>query len=126
MKRITLLLSAAILLLCTTTCNSEENKGRFAKNIPVCVKERIRENKEVCCVDEYCNIGDIKKIYIFFDHFTLPYITMGFNEDCKFFFIKQEGSPWIALNPEGFVLPDETIEYKEDIYHFKRTVFKQK
>ena len=51
---------------------------------------------------------------------------MGYDENCNFFFIEQEGSPWHALYSEGLVLPDGTIAYRENIYHFKRIVYKQK
>jgi hypothetical protein len=83
-------------------------------------------NKQTYRVDEYCSVDDTLSLYVFFDEFTLPYITTGYDENCNLFFIEQEGSPWHALYSEGLVLPDGTIEYREDIYHFKRTVYKQK
>jgi len=125
MKKIILFLGVTILLLCVTNCSSEETKkGRFAKEVPTCIQQKV--NEQIVRIDEYCSTDDTKRIYVVFDHFTLPYISTGYDENCRLFFIKQEGSPWVALNPEGFVLPDETIEYQEDIYCFKRTVFTQK
>jgi len=133
MKKIMLFLSAAVLLLCATTCDSEEkNKGRFAKNIPVCIKERIKDDGWIVRADEYCSTDDAKKIYNFV-HCPFPFLdTMMFwyDENCNFFLVQSEEYPVRVFNPDdwvwGFLLPDKTIEYKEDIYHFKRIVFTQK
>jgi len=129
MKKIILILSAAVLLLCTTTCNSEEtNKGRFAKNIPACIKQTIKDDILIIQVEEYCSTDGTKKIYTFLS-FHSPGI-IGYDENCNLLFIQTE--EWRPLDPDGFVwgflLPDGTIKYKyeEDIYHFKRIVFTQK
>ena len=116
-------LSVVLFLLCAIAgCSKEKNS--LAKNIPECVKRHI--DNSICRVDEYCSI-DNTKIYVLFDCYTPPiYLTMGYDENCNFFFIEQEGSPWHANEPGAFVLPDGTIEYREDIYHFKRTVYLNK
>jgi len=120
MKKVMLCLSVALFLLCTIICCSKEKETK----IPECIKKNI--DNSICRVDEYCSIDDTKSIYVFFDCYTPPiYLTMAFDENCNFFFIEQEGSPWHALYSEGFALPDGTIEYREDIYHFNRIVFKQ-
>ena len=123
MKKVMLSLSVVLCLLCAIMGCSKE-KTSFAKNIPECIKEMI--NKQTYRVDEYCSVDDTLSLYVFFDEVTLPNITLGYDENCNFFFIEQEGSPWHALEPGAFVLPDGTIEYKEDIYHFKRTVYLNK
>ena len=120
MKKMMLILSAALLLLCLTNCNSEKN--RFAENIPICIKQKV--NDQIVRIDEYCSTDDTKRIYVFFHEPTLPYSGVVYDEDCNFFLIKW--GPCNPLNPGGFMLSDGTIEYKDDIYHFKRTVFKQK
>ena len=132
-----LILSVAVLLLCLTNCNSEEEKGDFAKNIPACIKKTIKGSDWVIFVDEYCTKNATKKIYAFLtenDHSSLPYILMGYDKNCNEFLINEEGAPSfnpIPPYPPGLfvyatLFPDGTIEYKDDIYHFKRTVFKQK
>jgi hypothetical protein len=120
MKKVMLGLSVALCLVCAIIGCSKENETK----IPACIKERI--NNQICRVDEYCSVDDSLSLYVFFDEVTLPYITLGYDENCNFFFIEQEGSPWHALEPGAFVLPDGTIEYREDIYHFKRTVYLNK
>jgi len=131
MKKIMLILSAAVLLLCTTTCNSDEkNKGAFAKNIPKCLKQKIENSNWIWRADEYCSTHDTRKIYIYYYHPSETLTMMGYDEYCNFFMVEpEEGTP----NPNdpngfvwGFLLSDGTIEYEEDIYHFKRIVFTQK
>jgi len=129
MKKLILFLSAAVLLLCTTTCSSEdENKGRFARNIPTCIKEIIKDSPSITRCGEYCSTDDTKKIY----ELVGPpgFGSTGFDENCNLFLIPSEEFPIIVTNPDdwdwAFVLPDGTIKYKEDIYHFKRVVFTQK
>ena len=131
MKKIMLILSAAVLLLCLINCSSEEkNKGRFAKNIPICIKQKIEKDYSVWRADEYCSADDTPKIYIFLDHPSVTLNMMGYDENCNFFLIEAGENTWNPLNPDcfvwGYLLSDGTIEYKEDIYHFKRTVFTQK
>ncbi|MCL2289290.1 MAG: hypothetical protein FWC34_01090 [Bacteroidetes bacterium] len=129
MKKMILFLSAVILLLCLTTCKSdEENKGRYAKNIPDCVKEKIKNSPGIIRCREYCNTEGTKKIYELV--FPSGFGTMGLNESCKSFLIESEEYTPIPASPDlwdwGYLLPDGTMEYKEDIYHFKRIVFTQK
>jgi len=131
MKKVILLLCAAVLLLCLTSCNSDEiYKGRFAKNIPACVKQRIKEQDWVIRAEEYCSKGNTKKIYIFIDHPLSTLCPMGYDENCSYFLVKSDEyncnpnapSCWVW----GEMLPNGTIEYKEEIYHFNRIVFKQR
>ena len=131
MKKVILLLCAAVLLLCLTSCNSDEiYKGRFAKNIPACVKQRIKEQDWVIRAEEYCSKDDTKKIYIFNEHPQSTVCLFGYDENCNNFIVKSDEYDCRALRPECFVwgemLPDGTIEYEEDIYSFKRIVFKQR
>ena len=129
MKKIILFLSVAALLLCTTTCSSEEkNKGIFKKNVPECVKKMIKNTNVILRADEYCSTDDTKRIY---DFVSPPnYIVMWNDEKCNAFFVVEKGLP--SLNPnqdnwiKGYLLPNGTIEYKDDIYHFKRIVFTKK
>jgi len=129
MKKIILALCAAALLLCTTTCSSEEtNKGRYAKNIPACVKGKIKSTDVIFRADEYCSTDGAKRIY---DFATPPaYMVTWNDEECNGFMVVEREAP--SLNPNqddwdmGYLLPDGTIEYKNDFYHFKRIVFTQK
>ena len=130
MRKIMLFLSAAILLLCVTTCSSDENKGRFKKNIPECIKQKIKDQDWIIRADEYCSKDNIKKIYIIYDHPQSIICLIGYDENCDEFLVKSDEYNCKPLNPECFVwgemLPDGTIEYGGDIYRFKRVVFKQR
>jgi len=118
-------LGVVVLLLCATTC--KKNSEPFAKNIPECIKQHIKGQSWVISADEYYNKDDIKRIYIFNDHPSSKVCLIGYDENCNFFFIKSDDYNCMPLNPDewvwGEMLPDGTIEYKEDIYLFKRVVF---
>jgi len=116
------------LLFCATTCS--KNKDFLAKNIPECIKQHIKEQSWVICVEEYCSKNDTKKIYIFKNHPSFKVCLMGYDENCNLFLVKSDEYNCIPNDPDewvwGEVLPDGTIEYKDDIYHFKRIVFTKK
>ena len=130
-------LSVIALLLCINSCDPEyKNKGRFAKDIPKCIKQSI-EKERVIRADEYCVPNGMKKIY----HFILEDVMLHgelvswppqmYDENCNFLFIQTEEFTWIP-SPHidnlvfGYLLPDGTIEYEDVIYRFKRVVFTQK
>jgi hypothetical protein len=130
-KNIIVILSIIALLLCISACEREyKNKGRFEKNIPACIKELIKGQGWVIRAEEYCSKDDTKKIYLFLDHPQSTVCLIGYNENCNYFLVKSDEYDCNTLNPDcwvwGEMLPDGTIEYKEDIYRFNRVVFTQK
>ena len=136
MKRNVLLL-AIIALLGINACEKQpQNKGHFEKNIPKCLKEQVKQDRSIESVKEYCNENGTERIY-YFDYGENP-IWQGFenplwvyDENCSFLAINSEDHTWIPSSslddmPIGNFLPNGTIEYKDEIYHFKRIVFTQK
>jgi len=114
------------LLYSATTCSKKSDS--FAKNVPECIKQHIKGQTWVICVEEYCSQDDTQAIYIFHDRSKICLI--GYDENCKLFLVKSEEYNCNPFNPScwlwGEMLPDGTIEFKEDIYHFKRIIFTKK
>ena len=99
----------------------------YAKNIPECIKQQIKQQIRV---EEYSCKEDIKKIYIFIDPPPFKVCLMGYDDNCNLFLVKSNEYDCRPLEPKewmwGEMLPDRTIEYKEVVYYFKRNVFTKK
>jgi hypothetical protein len=113
-----------------------KNKGNFERKIPPCIKENIKNWIGVICVEEYCTKGGTRKIYHFIykegTFMAYPAPLFVYDENCSSLLIQTEENPFI-VNPDhidvtmfGTMYPNGTIEYKDEIYSFKRIVFTQK
>ena len=144
MKQIFALLSIITLLLCINACEKEpKNKGRFEKNIPECVKEKIKRDIGIGTAEEYYNESGTKKIYYLtykegiwgiyrggtWIEFPPPFPFL-YDEDCDSSPVQTEDNPLVYAQNDTILLsmiatfyPNRTIEYKGNIYYFKRTVF---
>jgi len=130
MKKMILFLSIVALTLCIISCEkAPRNKGHFSKDIPKCLQQLVKENLSITYVEEYCSVDGSKKLY----NPMPPAIgLLMYDENCKFVTVQSEEYPWHVVEPEdpifnwGYLLPDGTVDYKENIYHFKRIVFTQK
>ena len=130
MKKVMLFLSVTICLVCAIICCSKE-KNSFAKNVPECIKERIKDN--YCWrIKEYCTTDGTKRTYNFLSNPSQSISATWYDDNCNFSLVNSEEDPVHVLEPDdpiwnwGYLLPDGTIEYREDIYHFKRTVYLNK
>ena len=136
-----ILLIAITLLFCINACEKEiENKGRVKKNIPECVKEKIKHDLGIATAEEYCNEDGTKKIYYLIytkdslKGFPPPPLSYVYAEDCDGLFVQMADNPIIFVLGDGTIMntpvatlyPNGTMEYKGDIYYFKRTVFTQR
>ena len=121
----------AIALLLSTNACKPVNKGHFAKDIPVCIKQKIEEDCTVVLVeeyyismyslDEYCNVA--KRIYIF-THDMVSFLRLdGYDENCNHFFIGNDLDPVFGV---AEFLPDGSVKYNKKEYSLSRIVFKQK
>jgi len=131
-------LGVIALLLCVTTC--KKNSDFFAKNIPECIKQKIKADDLIINAEEYCTQDGVKKIYRFKmrkvifnkDDFrdTIQIPPQTWDENCNLFLLDSDEGTFKPLNPEEWVwanlLPDGTIKYKDNIYHFERIVFTRK
>jgi hypothetical protein len=133
-KNIIVILSIIALLLCINACEREyRNKGRFEKNIPACIKQTIKEGW-IVSAEEYCSTDGAKRIYRFmmgdviFNDIVIKQSPEMMDDECNEFFVEFDEYPTLipAELERGYSLPDGTIEFKEDIYHFKRIVFTKK
>jgi len=136
-KHLTVLWSYGLmvfLLFSATTCS--KNKDYLAKNIPECIKQKIKDDNLIVSAEEYCTPDGIKKIYCFimgeviFKGCVLQPPPQTWDDNCNLFLLDSDEYTPNPLNPDewvwGYLLPDGTIEYKENIYHFKRIVFTKK
>ena len=125
-KRITFSILLLFLAIGFTAC--EKNRGCFAKNIPECIKQSIKEDTRIIRAEEYCNTDKTKKIYHLIKKTIAPGIIMN-DENCNVIPVQTETFKWVLGKDDdwalGYLRPDGTVEYDGDIYHFKRVIFRK-